>query len=260
MTRWNFDMSTAPRDPKIKILIADPKSKSVCETYWIPVRLSKSGKVLDGDRWSGFSRGREPLAWMPMPEYPNQKSDTGEIAYITLDKGMVAKVDKSDFQNLASSTWYAVERGNTFYAARNVARKTEYMHRVILGITGNERTDHENRDGLDNRRSNLRVSSPSENGANANIRADNTSGYKGVISSGSKWVARIRVSGERLYLGSFNSAEEAAAAYDKAAVEAFGEFACLNSTLMGNARLANAVGVEPSVSGLFLLDDVGSGA
>lgn len=83
---WNFDMSAAPRDPKVKIMVADPGSKpgaeSVFESHWIPVRLTSTGKVLEGDRWSGFTRGREPIAWMPLPEYPHSQSDVGEVAAV----------------------------------------------------------------------------------------------------------------------------------------------------------------------------------
>ena len=104
------------------------------------------------------------------------------------------------------------------------------MHRMILGLGyGDERkADHENHDTLDNRRSNLRVATTSQNGSNSRVRKDNTSGFKGVGYRGGRFLAYIRVNGKRSYLGTYGTAVEAALAYDAAAREHFGEYACTN--------------------------------
>jgi len=90
-----------------------------------------------------------------------------------------------------------------------------------------EQVDHINGDGLDNRRCNLRLATPSQNARNRKLRADSTTGYKGVYQEKKrlKWRATIRVNGKRRTLGRFNAPEDAYRAYCQAATEAFGEYA-----------------------------------
>jgi hypothetical protein len=98
-------------------------------------------------------------------------------------------------------------------------------------LTGWPLTDHINGDGLDNRRTNLRQATPTQNNANCGIRGHNTSGYKGVSlrpDRGNRWRATIRIHGLQYFLGLFDDVEDAARAYDAAALELFGDFARLN--------------------------------
>ena len=151
---------------------------------------------------------------------------------IPLTRGKFAKVDDADFEWLNQWNWTAFQRPeypNLTYAIRSVHpnQHTLYMHRVILGLTNPKvKTDHKNGNGLDNRRSNIRAATSQQNGFNTRIRRDNRSGFKGVRRSedNKKWVARIRLDGQRHHLGTFNSAKEAAAAYRSAARQAHGEF------------------------------------
>lgn len=87
--------------------------------------------------------------------------------------------------------------------------------------------DHINRDRGDNRLSNLREATQSQNKANSNTYRNNTTGYKGVaaVRGKQRWWARIRVNGHLRYLGTFDTPEDAHAAYCRAASETFGEFA-----------------------------------
>jgi hypothetical protein len=87
--------------------------------------------------------------------------------------------------------------------------------------------DHMNLDKQDDRIENLREATASQNGANAGIRCNNTSGYKGVSWSKpkDKWRAYIRHNFKRIHLGFFDKAEDAHEAYCKAANRIFGEFA-----------------------------------
>lgn len=160
---------------------------------------------------------------------------------IPLGGDRVALVDEEDYDRvLTVGRWRAQLDGKTFYAVadilhpdgglngRGYARHTLIkMHKFI---TGYERTDHKDRNGLNNQRSNMREASQSQNGANVVKRSGTSSEYKGVTwhSTGFKWQAQIKVNRKRIYLGLFVSEEEAARAYDRAAVEQFGEFACLN--------------------------------
>lgn len=122
------------------------------------------------------------------------------------------------------------------YAALSINSQTTHFHRLlmkrILGrpLRKGERVDHINNDTLDNRRSNLRVISHSENVNRAGAYRNNTSGYKGVYKAHRKWAARIWFNGEGIPLGSFDTSAEAAAVYDAAALRYFGPFAYQNTT------------------------------
>lgn len=102
------------------------------------------------------------------------------------------------------------------------------MHRLIMVPRGSMVVDHINGNGLDNRKSNLRVCSTGQNMANKGPSASH--GFKGVTRRGGKgpWIAEIAPEGHHIYLGIFRTIEEAARAYDVAARKWYGEFAYLN--------------------------------
>lgn len=101
---------------------------------------------------------------------------------------------------------------------------------MLLNAAPGQLVDHKNLNGLDNRRENLRLCTDGQNKANGRVRRDNTSGYRGVYwnSSANKWQAYISVNSQRLYLGVFSDAWDAATAYNEAATLHYGEFARLN--------------------------------
>lgn len=150
---------------------------------------------------------------------------------IPLSGGGVALVDEFDAARvIAAGPWHARPHGRTTYAQRHVtradgARTTQQMHTLIMGVVG---VDHRNHDGLDNRRSNLRPASQSQNTANQRQRRDNTSGYRGVSRKRRRWIAQIRVNGVQQHIGTYDTPVAAARAYDAAASAAFGEFAYQN--------------------------------
>lgn len=115
------------------------------------------------------------------------------------------------------------------YAQASVEGKSVYMHRLLAGAKGLE-VDHINSDGLDNRRSNLRLATRQQNSANKPALGG-TSVYKGVCKANTKsprWRAWVMSHKKSLYLGSFKTEIEAAKAYDVAAKREFGAFAILN--------------------------------
>jgi len=155
---------------------------------------------------------------------------------IALSQGKVALVDDRDFEWLNQWKWHALKHGHTYYAVRN--SRSDYrgkrtliaMHREILGLTSDSiETDHANRNGLDNRRENLRKATRLENNRNQKGRKG-SSCYKGVSwkTSSRGWVAQIQVEKKKIHLGSYKKEIEAARAYDRAAIKYFGEFAYLN--------------------------------
>ena len=115
---------------------------------------------------------------------------------------------------------------------KNYAMRTDkvFLHRILLGFPAEE-SDHVNGDGLDNRRCNLRAATHSQNNCNKPAQSRNTSGYKGVSQrkDTGRWDARVTMQGRQVCLGSFDTPEKAAEAYDKAALELQGEFARPNS-------------------------------
>jgi hypothetical protein len=97
---------------------------------------------------------------------------------------------------------------------------------IMTGEWPSSQIDHINGDKSDNRWRNLREATNSQNNANQGLRRSNRTGFKGVsFARNGKPYAQIRANGQTRYLGSFDTAEEASAAYEKAAKEAFGEFA-----------------------------------
>jgi hypothetical protein len=151
---------------------------------------------------------------------------------IPLTQGQNALVDAVDFEWLRQWNWLAFWSSDChkFYARRVELQKPLFMHRIILGLNEKQQVDHWNRNTLDNRRENLRICTPLQNAYNHGKQKNNTSGFKGVSWNNqySHWRARIHVSGKMIFLGSFDSAIEAAIAYDEAATKYHGEFAVLN--------------------------------
>lgn len=159
---------------------------------------------------------------------------------LELTRGYFTILDDEDYERFAGMGWWAQvgKEGSSVYAVKSISRgsrkagnKRLHLHRLILGLGEGQEADHINRDTLDNRRSNLRVATRTQNIWNRSSGEGFASPFKGVSRRKSgKWVARITINGKRVSLGYFWSEEEAAKAYDRAALENFGEFAYLNFT------------------------------
>jgi hypothetical protein len=169
------------------------------------------------------------------------ESDT-EVRSVALRHGGVTLVDAADYDRVAHMWWRVTARG--YASTRTVeaggTRPTIYMHRLILDAPRGVRVDHINGVKLDNRRANLRLCTQSQNMANIPSHRGSSSPFKGVHWSraSNRWVARIGVRGKKIYLGIFVDPVDAAIAYDKAALDAFGEFARLNFPVTNGARSA----------------------
>jgi hypothetical protein len=168
--------------------------------------------------------GRAPLA----RTQPEPAAIHG-CKWIPLGKGRFALVDESDFTMLDARSWRALAGKTTTYAvASSRSRKLGttaalLMHRVIMGASQDKQVDHINQNGLDNRRSNLRVVAPSGNYANSRARRHGASMFKGVHKSGERWESSFTFDGRKARLGRFDSEIEAAIAFDAAAREVYGE-------------------------------------
>lgn len=160
--------------------------------------------------------------------------DEPQTISIPLTKGHTAIIDAVD-SDLAKLKWHSFPAYHTNYASRHASgsRKSELLHRVILSrmleceLTKDDRVDHVNGDGLDNRRCNLRLANRNQNAQNQRRNSRNSSGLKGVTfnKANQKWVSQITVNKKVTYLGSFDTPEAAHEAYCEAARKHFGEFA-----------------------------------
>jgi hypothetical protein len=156
---------------------------------------------------------------------------------IELTKGLFATVDDHWYEYLKKWNWSARKgTGGNVYAAR-YATSTElrkgssaivFMHRVVNNTPQDADTDHVDGDTLNNTEGNLRSCTRLENTWNRGATSRSKTGYKGVWGRKNRFRAAISVRGNRINLGQFGTAEEAALAYDDAAKEHYGEFARLN--------------------------------
>lgn len=159
------------------------------------------------------------------------------VKEIELTQGKVAMVDDADYEWLNQFKWCASWSGNLVYAMRQMKQpdgrfRHTKMHRLILGVAAGVQVDHIDCNGLNNVRANLRAATNQDNQHNKTMYSNNTSGFKGVSWHKHRqlWYAQIRLNGKTISLGYFSTREEAAARYDLAAHELFGDFARPNNT------------------------------
>ena len=148
------------------------------------------------------------------------------IIYLTDSTSTV--LDFQDYKKAIQHNWY---RDTTNRVYTKVGEKTLFLSRFLLCPKEGEIVDHIDGDTLNNRRYNLRITDFKGNARNHGLNKNNTSGYKGVSleqSKSSRWRAYITVNWKHITLGSYATKEEAAKAYNEAAVKYFGEFARLN--------------------------------
>lgn len=155
---------------------------------------------------------------------------------ILLKNPHILIIDEEEYTSVMKNRWRVFFNGFTFYAVRTVSlhghRTTLYMHRELMGLVAKDGkyVDHINRNGLDNRKSNLRIVSPLINTLNRKLQKNNVSGYRGVSwdNRTGKWRAAIQYNRKHKSKGYYNNLLEAAHAYDRAAIKCFGAEAILN--------------------------------
>lgn len=163
-----------------------------------------------------------------------KKRTKNAMKRIKLTQNKYALIDNEDFKKVSKFNWYAKKISNIYYATHGVRvggkDKTVFLHQFILNFP-NKLIDHKDRNGLNNQKENLRICTPTQNGANKIKQSNKTSSkYKGVYwhRLSSRWVAQVGINNKCYNLGSFKTESEAAKIYNKKARELFGNFARLN--------------------------------
>lgn len=150
-----------------------------------------------------------------------------KVCIIPLTKGKCAIVDPDDYTFLSQWRW----RYHNGYACRNHMingeRRHISMHRLVTWAAPHEEVDHRNTNKLDNRKSNLRICTRTDNARNRPLPLGVT-GFKGVRKMNKRFEAYIRENGRQRHLGMFDTAEDAARKYNERAKVLHGEFAALN--------------------------------
>ena len=154
---------------------------------------------------------------------------------IYLGESEWAILDQQDYYTFGNFKWSLGGNGKKFYAVRGVKDeigeiKIVRLHRQIIEAPDGLLVDHRNGNGLDNRRTNLRIATQSQNMQNRQKRKNSTSRFIGVwfVKNKNRWESRITYQGKRIWLGRFDNEIEAAKTYDAAARKYHGEFARLN--------------------------------
>lgn len=156
------------------------------------------------------------------------------VTIIEISGGAEVKLDSVDVDLVSGFKWSAQKNRGTQYAQSTVnhesGRRNIMMHRLIMSAPKGMQVDHINGDGLDNRRSNLRLVTNSQNSYNRGVAKNNVSGFKGVgfHKKSGKWQARIAVDRKRKHIGLYDTPEQAAEAYEAESKKLHGVYSWAN--------------------------------
>jgi hypothetical protein len=144
---------------------------------------------------------------------------------VALPHGLVTMIDEADWPAVEPLTLYRSSNGYVYYSVWQDGRSQPYtLHAFLMDAPAGSHIDHINGDKLDNRRANLRVTTPQINQLNRKaLNRNNQSGVRGVGRLGSRWRAQITVNRKNHHLGMFATMEEAIAARRAAELEHYGE-------------------------------------
>lgn len=159
---------------------------------------------------------------------------TREIRLKPYKYGKVALVDDEDFEWLSKYNWqYQPKKHGDRVIAEifGLGKRTKvYMHRLVTDCPTDMLVDHANHNTLDNRKSNLRICTGTQNQGNKFVRSDSSTGYKGIMWDDfrKRWLVAVKHKDYGKISGRFKSLKDAVDFYNENALEMFGEFALLN--------------------------------
>lgn len=161
---------------------------------------------------------------------------TGDHGICRMKDGHEFIFDLEDYDKIKRYTWHSSTRGyiiTTRYIRGIKKHQGMMLHRYLMGVEDIDWkecvVDHINGDIRDNRKSNLRVVSQSQNGMNSKISINNTSGVCGVNRMNGRWAASITVNFEKIFLGIYDDFDDAVNARIEAEEKYFGEYSYKNS-------------------------------
>ena len=197
-----------------RILDSKACRKGLCSKHYL--QQLKYGEFLDNSPYNTND-----------PNDIIEYQDYAEVVLRDVSGYEIARV-KIDLEDISLISQYKWSLHHNMYSIARIDGHKIQMHRLIMNTENNVVVDHINHDGLDNRKSNLRICTTAQNEWNARKSTRNTSGVKGVNfdKSRQKWRARISCNGQRFELGFFNTKEEAIQARYEAEDKLHGEFRC----------------------------------
>jgi hypothetical protein len=154
-------------------------------------------------------------------KHTNEYEIDGNVVHMFTRKGEEFLISTVDLDMVLERSWCINDKGYVISTSPTHA----YLHNYILGTdTSKYYGDHINHDRLDNRRENLRIVTPSQNRMNSGVRKDTPFGVVGVFKSGDRYGARISKNHKTIFLGYFDTVEEATKCRLAAEKEYFGEY------------------------------------
>lgn len=164
-------------------------------------------------KWDDSRKVKRPLTYVVQEN----------VVYVTDSYGREFTIDLDDAEKVKPYQWYVHQN----YVKRMDGKVTVLLHRHIMDCPEGMIVDHINHDTFDNRRSNLRIVTPSQNNMNRSMSKNNKSGIKGVffVKSRNKWRAEIHYCKKKIHLGIFHTLQEAVDARREAEEKYFGEHA-----------------------------------
>lgn len=170
----------------------------------------------------GIARSKKIIKLPPRKITPNKIIRHSEYSELIIDSEKYGikycKIDNEDIDKITKHRWaLRYDKGiNNFYLMCKHLNKSIHIHRIITNCPDGLVVDHLNHDTLDNRKKNLKVCTQQDNMQNKNIQKNNKSGYSDVLlRKNGKYQARYTFNKKRMYLGMFNTLEDAVNAINK---------------------------------------------
>ena len=163
---------------------------------------------------------------------PNLIIEKNELIFIKLTRNKWAIIDKINYPIVKDYRWCAIIKKHTCYArtvtSSGCSRKDLRMHNLLLKHGIGKEVDHINHNGLDNRLSNLRQATHSQQSINQRIRRNHPTGFKGISLQmpRCRWRVKIQIGGKSKHMGNFICLRKAIEKRDEVYARVYGDFAC----------------------------------